>query len=72
MTLQHIRDLLHGTQPFTLRMVSGRAIEVPHPDFMALAPEGSFLVYVHENGRIESIRINQIESIETPEGAANS
>jgi hypothetical protein len=71
-TLQHIKDLLHGSQPFTLRMVSGRAIEVPHPDFVALAPEGTFLVFIQGNGRIESIRISQIESIETHEGAANA
>lgn len=70
MTLQTIKDLLHGSRGFVLRMVSGRTIEVPHPDFVALAPEGTSLVLVREHTRLEVVRINQIESIEMHDGTA--
>jgi hypothetical protein len=70
MTLQTIKDLLHGTRGFALKMASGRVIDVPHPDFVALSPEGSSLVLVREGTRIEVIRINQIESIEMEDGTA--
>jgi hypothetical protein len=71
-TVESIKDLLHGPLPFTLRMVSGRVIEVPHPDFVALSPSSTSLVLVKENDRLEVIRLNQIESFETAGGAANA
>ncbi len=70
MTLQTIKNLLHGSRAFTLRMISGRSIEVPHPDFVALSPEQTTLVLVREHARIEAIRINQIESVEMSDGSA--
>lgn len=66
MTLDEIRKLLRGTSPFKLRMVSGRAIEIPHPDFVALSPTGTDIVYVHDDGVMEMIRLSQIESYEVP------
>ncbi len=71
MSLQHILDVLHGSQPFVLRMVSGRAIQVPHPDFVAInAPQGFIVVTRDVSPTVEVIRLNQIESIETDGGAA--
>ncbi|HUG10079.1 MAG TPA: hypothetical protein VMM36_03655 [Opitutaceae bacterium] len=72
MTLESIKDLLHGSLPFTLRMVSGRAIEVPHPDFVALSRSGASIILSKEQDRIEVIRLNQIESFETAGGASNA
>ena len=69
MTLENIKDLLHGSKPFILRMGSGRTIVVPHPDFVALNPEQTLLILVREHARTELIRINQIESIEKSEDA---
>ncbi|GAB1487875.1 hypothetical protein MASR2M8_03170 [Opitutaceae bacterium] len=64
--------MLHGTQPFVLRMVSGRAIEVPHPDFVAInAPQGLLVVTRDVSPTVEVIRLNQIESIETDDSAAS-
>ena len=72
MTLDDIRNVLHGTAPFTVRMVSGRAIEVPHPDFVALNRERTSLLISEGRGRIELVQINQIESLEKAEDATNS
>lgn len=71
MTLQTIRDLLHGTQPFAPRMISGRVIRIPHPDFVALSPSQTSLLLALEGDRIEIVRINQIESIDSPAAAEN-
>jgi hypothetical protein len=52
-------------------MVSGRVIEIPHPDFVAMTPERTALVLVRrEEPRLEVIRINQIESIEVADDTA--
>src|SRR5450432_4441763 len=70
-TLEDILGLLRGSRPFTLRMVSGRVIEVPHPDFVALSPERTFIVLVVGGQRLtEFIRINQIESFETADDSS--
>lgn len=66
MTLDNIRDLIRGTSPFKLRMVSGRVIEIPHPDFVALAQSGTSIVFTDARDRLEVIRISQIESYEVP------
>jgi hypothetical protein len=64
-------NLMHGSKPFLLRMVSGRVIEIPHPDFVAMTPERTALVLVRrEEPRLEVIRINQIESIEVADDTA--
>lgn len=71
MTLSDILEVLHGSKPFVLRMVSGRSIDVPHPDFVAMTPERTALILARvESPRIEVIRINQIESIEVDRNAA--
>jgi hypothetical protein len=66
MTLQTIKDLLHGSSPFSIRMASGRKISIPHPDFVALSQSETSLVFTTEGDRIEVVRISQIESIDTP------
>lgn len=63
MTLDQVRSILHGAEPFTLRMVSGREYRVEHPDFAALGRDLATLVFTDENGRIELIRLSQLESI---------
>ena len=63
MTLDQVREILHGTEPFTIRMVSGREYRIDHPDFAALGRDLGTLVFTVDNGRIELIRLSQIESI---------
>ncbi|MEY2879224.1 MAG: hypothetical protein RLZZ15_1604 [Verrucomicrobiota bacterium] len=72
MTIENIKELIHGTQPFVIRMGSGRTIEVPHPDFVALSRSGTSLLLSGEGDRVEIVRIGQIESIETREGATSA
>jgi hypothetical protein len=63
MTLQQICDVLHGTSPFVIHLVSGREFRVPHPDYAALAVGDASLVFTSDTGSLELIRLSQIESI---------
>jgi hypothetical protein len=72
MTLDDIRKVLHGSHGFKIRMVSGRVIEVPHPDFAALTRSSSSLLLSGEKSLVEIVRFSQIESIEVHEEAANA
>lgn len=63
MTLDQIRNILHGAKPFTVRKVSGREYRVEHPDFAALARDFTTLVLTDEKKLFELIRLSQIGSI---------
>lgn len=43
MTIDPIRNILHGTEPFTVRMVSGCEFRVKHPDYAALGGDNMTL-----------------------------
>jgi hypothetical protein len=62
-TLDQIRNILHGTEPFTIRMVSGREYHVEHPDFAGLGRDLATLHFTDEKGNLELIRLSQLESI---------
>jgi hypothetical protein len=63
MTIEQIRDILHGSEPFIIRMVSGREYRVEHPDYAALGKDLATLLFTDDTGRIELIRLSQLESI---------
>jgi hypothetical protein len=63
MTIDQIRQILHGSDPFVIRMVSGREYRVEHPDFAALGRDLATLLFTDDQGRLELIRLSQLESI---------
>lgn len=63
MTVEQIKEILHGSEAFTVRMVSGCEYKVEHPDFAALGRDLATLLFTDANGRIELIRLSQVESI---------
>lgn len=63
MTIDQVREILHGTDPFTIRMVSGREFHVEHPDFAGLGRDLATLHFTDSKGRLELIRLSQVESI---------
>ena len=63
MTLEQVREILHGTEPFTIKMVSGKEYHVEHPDFAALGRDLATLLFNDSKGRVELIRLSQVESI---------
>ena len=63
MTLEQIRNILHGSDPFVIRMVSGREYLVEHPDFAGLGRDFATLHFTDNQGRLELIRLSQVESV---------
>jgi len=63
MTIEQIRAILHGSEPFVIRMVSGREYRVEHPDFAALGRDLATLHFTDDKGRLELIRLSQLESV---------
>ena len=67
MNLEAIRDALHRQpfRPFGLRLVDGRELHVPHPDFVAVSPRQVVVI----NAVDQSLSILEpflIQSIEMP------
>ena len=44
-------------------MTSGREYRVEHPDFAALGRDLATLVFTDDQGRVELIRLSQLESV---------
>lgn len=44
-------------------MVSGRQFRAEHPDYAALGRDNAKLVFTGDTGRVELIRLSQVESI---------
>jgi len=63
MTIDQTRNLLDGSEPFTLRMVSGREYRIEHPDHAALGGDNATLIFTDDKGHIELIRLSQLESV---------
>ena len=63
MTVDQIRAILHGSEPFVIRMVSGREYRVEHPDFAGLGRDFATLHFTDDQGRLELIRLSQVESV---------
>ncbi|MSU51511.1 MAG: hypothetical protein EXS37_20885 [Opitutus sp.] len=51
MLIAAIRELNHVApfRPYALRLTSGKVHRVPHPDFVAVAPKGSWVMVADEN-----------------------
>ena len=48
MRIDKIREVLHAApfQAFTIHIADGRSLPVPHPDFVAIMPDGQTIIVV--------------------------
>jgi len=48
-TPNQIRDLVRAApfRPFRIHLADGRVLEVPHPEFVAIQPDGRWIVVVN-------------------------
>ena len=76
MTIEAIRQVMHANKPFKLRTADGRVVEIPHTDFVAVAPTGRWVVVIHPDEHWEWIDVKAITAIEgygpQPEAAGKS
>ena len=66
-----IRQVLHQQpfQPFILHLVDGRAIEVPHTDFISLSQSGSRVIVEKGDDSFEIVDVLLINSVEVKPSA---
>jgi hypothetical protein len=67
MTPDKVRAYLNADpfRPFVLRLPSGKTVDVPHPDFAAISPQGRTLVVLHEDETESVVDVMLVEAIET-------
>ena len=51
MTIEELRKIVHATpfQPFVMHIADGRAVRVPHPDFIAIGGHGRTVIVTTED-----------------------
>ena len=70
MVLESIRELNKAVpfRPYQLRLTSGTTHRVPHPDFIAIAPRGTWVMVSDENDHpywISTILIEEVTPLKT-------
>ena len=51
MTIDELRKIVHAVpfQPFRLHLADGRAVQVPHPDFIAIGGQGRTVIVTSQD-----------------------
>ena len=65
MVIEAIRDLNRASpfRPYIIRLASGVMHRVPHPDFIAVAPKGSWIMVSDDNDHPHWISALLIEEV---------
>jgi hypothetical protein len=74
MVIDAIRELNRRVpfSPYILRLASGVSYQVPHPDFIAIAPKGSWVMVSDENDQPHWISALLIEEVTPVSGQAQA
>lgn len=66
MDIAGVREALHAQpfEPFTIRLADGRALPIPHPDFVAVTPRR--VIVVAEDGSWTVVEPILITSLDHP------
>ena len=74
MLIDAIRELNHAVpfRPYKLRLTSGAVHRVPHPDFIAVAPKGSWVIVSDVKDRPHWISALLIEEVSPLRSSAQS
>ena len=64
MTIETLDRMIHSApfRPFTIMLADGRALPVPHPDFIAFNPKGRIAVVMDEQDGFEFVDLLLIVS----------
>lgn len=65
MKLERLREVMHAApfQPFTIHVADGRALPVPHPDFIAIMGAGRSIVVTSPTEKMPSYSIVDVPLI---------
>jgi hypothetical protein len=50
LTREQVDAVIEGGHPFELRVADGREYQVPHRDFISVAPTGNYVIVYEANG----------------------
>jgi hypothetical protein len=69
--MNEVRQAMHAQpfRPFVIHLVDGRSLQVPHPDFVAVA-NAREMVFVGDDNGIHNIELTLVLGVETPSQAA--
>jgi hypothetical protein len=72
MELALVKSLVNGRpfKPFKLVLPSDREVDVPHPEFISISPQGGSAVVWQRDGGIDHIDLRLVVSVKT-NGAKN-
>jgi len=64
-SIDQLREVLHTApfQPFTIHTAAGRSLPVPHPDFIAIMPDGETVIVVSPKERKSSFALVDVPLI---------
>lgn len=64
--VEHVRSYLRNApfKPFDIRTTDGRVYTVDHPEFVLLSRDPNILYYETEDGRLVTMALSQIASLE--------
>jgi len=70
MTAAYLREVVQARpfRPFRLHLGDGRALDVPHPDFVAIHPQGRIAIVFGPKERFEVVDVMLVSSIEVGNG----
>jgi hypothetical protein len=70
MTTEQFRTTLHQQpfRPFIIRMADGRAIDVSHPDFVAMSPSGRTVIVYHTDESYSVLDLLLMSELEVRNG----
>lgn len=68
MTKEALSKAVHRNpfQPFVLRLAEGRAVRVPHQDFISMHPAGRTVIVYGQNEDLEILDVMLITALQMP------
>ena len=66
MTIEQLRDVHQARpfRPFTIHMADGRALHVPHSEFLSHSPAGRTVIVYHDDEKfsiVDLLLVNEVE-----------
>ena len=74
MTIEQLRAVHEARpfRPFVIRLADGRALPVPHSEFLSHSPTGRTVIVYHEDDAfsiVDLLLVTEIEVLGSPSGA---
>jgi hypothetical protein len=77
MTIEQLRGVHQARpfRPFVIRLADGRALSVPHSEFLSHSPTGRTVIVYHDDETlsiVDLLLVTEIEVLGSPSGAQGS